>query len=108
VFFFELTDLYEKKNIPKVIYCIHALSYLLAKKGKAPSIKNLMGKLMFYQDVSSNTAEGLDGSNLPDFGNISKDLDKEIQSGETDAESNFNSADHVGDARLALEAEERI
>ena len=24
-FIFELTDLYEKKNIPKVIYCIHAL-----------------------------------------------------------------------------------
>jgi hypothetical protein len=26
-FIFELTDLYEKKNIPKVIYCIHALRY---------------------------------------------------------------------------------
>lgn len=25
IFWFELTDLYEKKNIPKVIYCIHAL-----------------------------------------------------------------------------------
>jgi len=24
-FVFELTDLYEKKNLPKVIYCIHAL-----------------------------------------------------------------------------------
>ncbi len=24
-FIFELTDLYEKKNLPKVIYCIHAL-----------------------------------------------------------------------------------
>jgi len=24
-FIFELTDLYEKKNFPKVIYCIHAL-----------------------------------------------------------------------------------
>lgn len=27
IFWFELTDLYEKKNIPKVIYCIHALRY---------------------------------------------------------------------------------
>jgi Ras GTPase-activating-like protein IQGAP2/3 len=26
-FIFELTDLYEKKNLPKVIYCIHALRY---------------------------------------------------------------------------------
>ncbi|ORX89723.1 hypothetical protein K493DRAFT_232616 [Basidiobolus meristosporus CBS 931.73] len=28
-FHFELTDLYAKKNLPKVIYCIHALGYLL-------------------------------------------------------------------------------
>ncbi|KAL2916115.1 iqgap-related protein [Polyrhizophydium stewartii] len=41
VFFFELTDLYDKKNIPKVIYCIHALSHLLAKQGLTPKIKNL-------------------------------------------------------------------
>lgn len=27
-FIFELTDLYEKKNLPKVIYCIHALRYV--------------------------------------------------------------------------------
>ncbi len=27
-FTFELTDLYEKKNFPKVIYCIHALRYV--------------------------------------------------------------------------------
>ena len=26
-FIFELTDLYEKKNFPKVIYCIHALRF---------------------------------------------------------------------------------
>lgn len=26
-FIFELTDLYNKKNLPKVIYCIHALRY---------------------------------------------------------------------------------
>lgn len=26
-FIFELTDLYDKKNMPKVIYCIHVLRY---------------------------------------------------------------------------------
>jgi len=25
IFFFELTDCYEKKNMPKVIYCLHGL-----------------------------------------------------------------------------------
>ena len=36
VFFFETTDLYEKKNFPKVIYCVHALAHLLFKMGRAP------------------------------------------------------------------------
>jgi Ras GTPase-activating-like protein IQGAP2/3 len=27
-FIFELTDLYDKKNLPKVIYCIHALRFV--------------------------------------------------------------------------------
>jgi len=29
VYFFELTDLYDKKNMPKVVYMIHALRYFL-------------------------------------------------------------------------------
>ncbi len=47
VFMFELIDLYDKKNIPKVIYCIHALSHMLHKLGLAPRIKDLLGKLEF-------------------------------------------------------------
>ncbi|KAG0744590.1 hypothetical protein G6F57_004214 [Rhizopus arrhizus] len=47
IFWFELTDLYEKKNVPKVIYCIHALSHLLSRHKMAPNIKNLLGQLQF-------------------------------------------------------------
>lgn len=47
IFMFELIDLYEKKNIPKVIYCIHALSHLLYKMKLAPRISDLLGKLEF-------------------------------------------------------------
>jgi hypothetical protein len=47
IFIFETTDLYDKKNIPKVIYCIHALSYYLYKQGRGPRIANLLGKLHF-------------------------------------------------------------
>ncbi|KAG0280272.1 hypothetical protein BGZ95_010710 [Linnemannia exigua] len=47
IFIFELTDLYDKKNIPKVIYCIHALSHMLATRGMAPNMKNLVGELQF-------------------------------------------------------------
>src|SRR5690242_16602848 len=44
LFQFELIDLYEKKNVPKVIYCIHALSWLLFRKGIVDfRIGNLVG-----------------------------------------------------------------
>lgn len=65
-FIFELTDLYDKKNMPKVIYCIHVLRYaffanfftfafplihpcshLLARLGKANKIGNLVGQFDF-------------------------------------------------------------
>lgn len=43
----ETTDIYDKKNMPRVIYCIHALSTHLFKLGKAPQIQDLFGKVNF-------------------------------------------------------------
>ena len=43
----ETTDIYDKKNMPRVIYCIHALSTHLFKLGKAPQIQDLYGKVSF-------------------------------------------------------------
>ncbi|XP_064478795.1 ras GTPase-activating-like protein IQGAP1 [Ornithodoros turicata] len=48
-FFPDAFDLYEKKNLPKVIYCLHALSLYLFKLGKAPKMDDLLGKLEFAQ-----------------------------------------------------------
>ncbi|KAH9264778.1 hypothetical protein BASA83_011746 [Batrachochytrium salamandrivorans] len=81
VFFFELTDLYDRKNIPKVIYCVHALSHLLAKKGRTPYIKNLVGKLEFTDEVLHATAQGLEDAAvlMPSFGNIQSVLAAELQ-----------------------------
>ncbi|TPX34547.1 hypothetical protein SmJEL517_g02831 [Synchytrium microbalum] len=80
VFFFELTDLYEKKNIPKVIYCIHALAHLLYKQGLAPSIKDLVGKLQFTDEVLDQTQASLSaaGVPMPQFGNIANALAEEL------------------------------
>jgi hypothetical protein len=77
---FELTDLYDKKNIPKVIYCIHALSHILAKRGMAPHIKNLLGKLQFSEEVLNTTAQGLEESGLamPAFANIENAVAQEL------------------------------
>ncbi|KAJ3064475.1 hypothetical protein HDU99_004449, partial [Rhizoclosmatium hyalinum] len=80
VFFFETTDLYEKKNFPKVVYCIHALSHLLAKKGLSPAINNLVGKLTFTEDQIEATQQSLEASGvaMPQFGNVENALAKAI------------------------------
>ncbi|KAG0000526.1 hypothetical protein BGZ65_004291 [Modicella reniformis] len=80
IFIFELTDLYDKKNIPKVIYCIHALSHMLANKGMAPNIKNLVGQLQFTDAEIHATSRGLDaaGISLPSFGNVGSALAREL------------------------------
>ncbi|CAJ2500174.1 Uu.00g030270.m01.CDS01 [Anthostomella pinea] len=77
LFRFELIDLYEKKNIPKVIYCIHALSWLLFRKGIVDfRIGNLVGQLEFEQHELEAMQKGLDklGVSMPTFGNMSADF----------------------------------
>lgn len=79
LFIFELVDLYNAKNLPKVIYCIHVLSHLLAKRGMAERIGNLLGKLEFSNDQLEQTNAGLAGKSMPNFGDINKELAKECK-----------------------------
>ncbi|PGH12458.1 hypothetical protein AJ79_04294 [Helicocarpus griseus UAMH5409] len=66
LFWFEMIDLYEKKNIPKVIHCIHALSWLLYKKGIVDfRIGNLVGQLEFEHHELEQMQKGLDKSGVP-------------------------------------------
>jgi Ras GTPase-activating-like protein IQGAP2/3 len=77
LFRFELIDLYEKKNIPKVIYCIHALSWLLFRKGIVDfRIGNLVGQLQFEHHELEAMQKGLDkaGISMPSFGNMGADF----------------------------------
>jgi Ras GTPase-activating-like protein IQGAP2/3 len=77
LFRFELIDLYEKKNIPKVIYCIHALSWLLYRKGIVNfTIGNLVGQLEFEHHELEAVQKGLDmaGVSMPSFGNMGADF----------------------------------
>ncbi|KAG4303344.1 hypothetical protein PCK1_000308 [Pneumocystis canis] len=55
-----------------VIYCIHALSFLLSHVGLAASIGSLVGKLEFTDEEIKNTQRDLDiaGVSLPNFKNI--------------------------------------
>lgn len=77
LFRFELIDLYEKKNIPKVIYCIHALSWLLFRLGIVDfRIGNLVGKLQFEDHELEDMQKGLDkaGVSMPSFGSMGADF----------------------------------
>ncbi|CAL1700973.1 unnamed protein product [Somion occarium] len=105
-FIFELTDLYEKKNFPKVIYCIHALSHLLARRGMAERIGNLIGRLEFTDDQLQKTHKGLKDSGvaLPNFGNVGRELAKEINE---EPEEEVETEDERRD-RLLLENESSI
>ncbi|KII94770.1 hypothetical protein PLICRDRAFT_127987 [Plicaturopsis crispa FD-325 SS-3] len=105
-FIFELTDLYEKKNLPKVIYCIHALSHLLARRGLAERIGNLLGRLQFSDDQLQATQKGLKdaGVAMPNFGNVGKELAKEINE---EPEVEVETEDERRD-RLLLENEPSI
>uniref|UniRef100_A0A672HSN4 IQ motif containing GTPase activating protein 1 n=1 Tax=Salarias fasciatus TaxID=181472 RepID=A0A672HSN4_SALFA len=47
IFYPETTDIYDRKNMPRCIYCIHALSLYLFKLGLAPQIQDLYGKVDF-------------------------------------------------------------
>lgn len=104
IFCFELTDLYDAKNLPKVIYCIHALSHLLARRGLADRISDHLYKVEFTDEELRLKQKGLDaaGIALPSFGNIGKQLAKEIneEPEETEddgklARSSFSSEDNL-------------
>lgn len=70
LFRFELTDLYDLKNFPKVVFCLHALSFMLATQNRAPKMERLSGKI----DFSAEEVEAMDlklrGMKLPNFDNI--------------------------------------
>lgn len=89
LFQFELVDLYDKKNIPKVIYCIHALSYLLYKNGMLDfRIGNLVGQLQFEHHELEETQRGLDkaGISMPNFSGMSANFGAEPEPIETEQE----------------------
>ncbi|KAM8769912.1 LOW QUALITY PROTEIN: ras GTPase-activating-like protein IQGAP3 [Rhynchonycteris naso] len=58
-FFLETTDIYDKNNMPRVIYCIHALSLFLFWLGLAPQIHDLYGKVKFTAEELSNMTSEL-------------------------------------------------
>ncbi|KAM6302576.1 ras GTPase-activating-like protein IQGAP2 isoform 3-T3 [Podargus strigoides] len=80
IFYPETTDVYDKKNIPRMIYCIHALSLYLFKLGLAPQIQDLLGKVDFTEEEISNMRKELEkyGIQMPSFSKIGGILASEL------------------------------
>ncbi|KAM4051499.1 ras GTPase-activating-like protein IQGAP2 isoform 2-T2 [Anomaloglossus baeobatrachus] len=80
IFYPETTDVYDRKNIPRVIYCIHALSLYLFKLGIAPQIQDLLGKVDFTEEEISNMRKELEkyGIQMPSFSKIGGILATEL------------------------------
>ncbi|XP_006030854.1 ras GTPase-activating-like protein IQGAP1 isoform X2 [Alligator sinensis] len=80
IFYPETTDIYDRKNMPRCIYCIHALSLYLFKLGLAPQIQDLYGKVDFTEEEISNMRLELDkyGIQMPAFSKIGGILANEL------------------------------
>ncbi|KAM7421703.1 hypothetical protein PAMA_015717 [Pampus argenteus] len=80
IFHPETTDVYDKKNMPRAIYCIHALSLYLYRLGMAPQIHDLYGKVKFTEEEINNMKLELDkyGIQMPAFNKIGGILANEL------------------------------
>ncbi|XP_071844396.1 ras GTPase-activating-like protein IQGAP1 isoform X4 [Apostichopus japonicus] len=80
IFYPETTDIYDKKNMPRMVYCVHALSLYLFKLGIAPQIQDLYGKVEFTEEEISAMQQELDkyGIQMPAFSKIGGILANEL------------------------------
>uniref|UniRef100_A0A671MPH3 Ras GTPase-activating-like protein IQGAP3 n=1 Tax=Sinocyclocheilus anshuiensis TaxID=1608454 RepID=A0A671MPH3_9TELE len=80
IFHPETTDVYDKKNMPRAVYCIHALSLFLFRLGLAPQIHDLCGKVKFTEEEINNMKRELDkyGIQMPAFSKIGGILANEL------------------------------
>ncbi|XP_058851278.1 ras GTPase-activating-like protein IQGAP1 [Acipenser ruthenus] len=80
IFYPETTDIYDRKNMPRSIYCIHALSLYLFKLGLAPQIQDLYGKVDFTEEEINNMKSELEkyGIQMPAFSKIGGILANEL------------------------------
>ncbi|XP_037308790.2 ras GTPase-activating-like protein IQGAP3 isoform X2 [Pungitius pungitius] len=84
IFHPETTDVYDKKNMPRAVYCIHALSLYLYRLGLAPQIHDLEGKVKFTEEEINNMKSELDkyGIQMPAFNKIGGILANELSEDE--------------------------
>ncbi|KAK2845226.1 hypothetical protein Q5P01_011885 [Channa striata] len=109
IFHPETTDIYDKKNMPRAVYCIHALSMYLYRLGLAPQIHDLYGKVKFTEEEINNMKLELDkyGIQMPAFNKIGGILANELSVDEAAVHAAviaINEAVDRGDLAVTAEA----
>lgn len=80
IFYPVMTDIYHLRNMPKLVYCIHALSHLLKRQGKIQTtIEDLYGRAKFTSDIISRTSRSLRQSDMPAFSIVDNLVEEELQ-----------------------------
>lgn len=102
-------DLYDKKNMPRVIYCIHALSIYLYRLGRAPPMPSLYGKAQFSDAAVQAMSRELQryGFPMPQFGKIGGILAGELPIDAAEHHAAIiaiNKATEEGDCHLMIQA----
>lgn len=74
IFRFELTDLYDSKDIPKVWLCLHAVATIIsARDGSIRPPANLVGLLQFTAADLKLASRALGNHGLPNFSSVDSD-----------------------------------
>ncbi|KAF9764163.1 Ras GTPase-activating-like protein IQGAP3 [Nosema granulosis] len=92
-FHFDVIDLYEKKNFPKVVYCIHALAHFLEKKGKRRGIESAEGTIFSKEDLERLDSE-IEKIKLPAFKEIKERMHKDENNAHEKDEEHKNNDSH--------------
>lgn len=84
LFRFELTDLYDAKNVPKVWFCLHAMSYMLNKiEPSYPQVENLVNQVDFSGEEIRTANRALVGAGLPNFSSADTGDSSPLKAGES-------------------------
>nr|BAC26450.1 unnamed protein product [Mus musculus] len=105
IFYPETTDIYDRKNMPRCIYCIHALSLYLFKLGLAPQIQDLYGKVDFTEEEINNMKIELEkyGIQMPAFSKIGGILANELSVDEAALHAAVIAINEAIDRRVAAD-----
>ena len=80
VFYPQTTDIFEAKNMPKLVFCLHALSHYCSCQGKVETaVPNLEGRAKFTEEEITVASESMANSQVPSFNAISDLVVEEMQ-----------------------------